>query len=122
VFVYSGESSFLLVVPPLKQHAASSFTNGLKNLVITDGVNHASKVSLICDHLLEWNEDGLSGEGAEFALLHPNLTEYYLYNKAEGMSESWMVGMYLSRPCGVFDKPKCFNCSCCKKAWLLQDA
>jgi hypothetical protein len=81
---------------------------------------------LICDHLLEWNDDGYltktrlhalkkhqSGEGVEFNSLPPDLKQYYSY-KGKG-HESWMDSMFLS-PGGVFDERKGFNCCkpCCK--------
>jgi hypothetical protein len=94
--------------------ACTAFSAGLKNLVSSEGTNHASKACLICDCLLEWNDDGfltkarlkhlkerLSGEGAEFDLLHPDLKEYYSY-KGKG-HETWMDGMFLS-PRGVFEE------------------
>ena len=106
--------------------ACNAFSNGLKNLVTTEGSDHASKACLICDCLLEWNDDGfltkarlkslkerLSGEGVEFESLHPDLKHYYSY-KGKG-HETWMDGMFLS-PRGVFDECKGFNCckECCK--------
>jgi hypothetical protein len=72
--------------------ACAAFSDGLKNLVSSEGTNHASKACLICDCLLEWNDNGfltkarlknlkerLSGEGVEFNSLHPDLKEYYCY-------------------------------------------
>jgi hypothetical protein len=59
-------------------------------------------------------QKGLSGEGAEFESLHPDLKEYYS-NKGKGY-KSWMAGTFLS-PRGIFDESKGFNCyykPCCK--------
>jgi hypothetical protein len=113
------------------EEACNAFSNGLKNLVITDSGNHASKACLICDHLLEWNDDGylskarlkslqekFSGQairkqmsGEKF--VYTDLKGYYSY-KGKG-HETWMATMFLS-PRGVFDESKGFNCcnTCCK--------
>jgi len=81
---------------------------------------------LICDCLLEWNNNGfimkahlktlqnrLSGEGHVFKSLHCNLKKDYTYER-EG-AEPWMVSMFLS-PRGVFDETSGFNCCqmCCQ--------
>jgi hypothetical protein len=85
---------------------ANAFSNGLKNLVTSEGTDHASKACLICDCLLEWNDDGfltkarlksvkerLSGEGVEFDSLHPDLKHYYYSYKGNG-HETWIDGMF----------------------------
>ena len=94
-------------------------------LSIGNDGNHAIKACLICDCLLEWNDDcylpksrlkklnmRLSGEGVQFQSLHPDLKHYYSY-KGKG-HESWMASMFLS-PRGVFDESKGFNC--CKSCY-----
>ena len=127
LFVIVGFLASMVVVSSTSVDAAcNAFSNGLKNLVTTEGSDHASKACLICDCLLEWNDDGfltkarlkslkerLSGEGVEFESLHPDLKHYYSY-KGKG-HETWMDGMFLS-PRGVFDECKGFNCckECCK--------
>ena len=87
--------------------ACAAFQNGLANLVDRNDGNHAIKACLICDCLLEWNDNcyltksrlkklnmRLSGEGVQFQSLHPDLKHYYSY-KGEG-HESWMASMFLS--------------------------
>ena len=105
-----------LVTDAMISHAYSSFANGLKNLTSSTDGCHRIKACLICDHLLEWNDDRhlpkirlkalaglfsevkfrkhLSGGGL---ILHKSvykkLKEYYCY-KGEGYEE-WMFSMFL---------------------------
>ena len=127
LFVIVGFLSAMVVVSSTSVDAAcKAFSTGLKNLVTTEGSDHASKACLICDCLLEWNDDGfltkarlkrlkerLSGEGVEFESLHPDLKQYYSY-KGRG-HETWMDVMFLS-PRGVFEECNGFKCckECCK--------
>ena len=109
VFFVASVCFMVLVSPAVIEASCTAFSNGLKNLVNTeaDGVSYSTKKCLICDHLLEWNDDGyltktrlhalkkrLSGEGAEFNSLPPDLKQYYSY-KGKG-HESWMDSMFLS--------------------------
>ena len=106
--------------------ACDSFATGLKGLLNSNGLIHHSKACLICDQMLEWNDDGfitkkrlkslqnrLSGEGPIFESLHPDIKPYYTY-KRDG-AEPWMSGMFLS-PRGVYIADSGFNCcqTCCK--------
>ena len=47
-----------LVTDATTKEAYSSFVNGLKNLISSTNNYHRIKACLICDHLLEWNDDG----------------------------------------------------------------
>ena len=53
LFVIVGFLSAMVVVSSTSVEAAcNAFSNGLKNLVTSDGSDHASKACLICDCLL----------------------------------------------------------------------
>ena len=120
-----------LVTEATTKEAYSGFANGLKNLISSTDGHHRTKAScLICDHLMEWNDDmylpkirlkALAGLFSK-AELHKHLLEggrilhksvykklkqYYCY-KGEGY-EQWMLSMFLS-PHGVFVADKGFNC------------
>jgi hypothetical protein len=102
----------------IESACGGAFKNGLKNLVITDGVNDASKTCLICDPLLlERNEDGFLTKKLAFKSLHLDLKEYYSYSYYSRRAQimDGLAGMFLS-PCGDFDESKGFNCgtACCK--------
>ena len=129
-----------LVTDATTEAAYTAFSNGLRNLISssTDGCMYSSKACLICDHLLEWNDDGclpktrlkalqtlFSGQALRDRLrregvilsdpVHKQLKRYYCY-KGKGGHESWMSTMFLS-PHGVFDASRNgFICcgSCCK--------
>ena len=59
LFVIVGFLSAMVVVSSTSVEAAcNAFSNGLKNVVTSEGSDHASKACLICDCLLEWNDDG----------------------------------------------------------------
>ena len=47
-----------LVTDNTMREAFSGFVNGLKNLISSTDGYHRIKACLICDHLLEWNNDG----------------------------------------------------------------
>ena len=48
----------VVVMDATTKEAYSSFVNGLKNLISSTDGCHRIKACLICDHLLEWNNDG----------------------------------------------------------------
>jgi hypothetical protein len=50
--------TMVLVTPAAAAFACESFAGGLKNLVNSNGSNHATKACVICDRSLEWNDNG----------------------------------------------------------------
>ena len=119
-----------LVTDATTKEAYSGFANGLKNLISSKDGCHRTKACLICDHLLEWNDDmylpkirlkALAGLFSEAKLckhlsggglvlhksVYKKLKEYYCY-KGKGYEE-WMLSMFLSTR-GVFVADKGFNC------------
>ena len=106
-----------LVTDAITKEAYSGFVNGLKNLISSTDGCHRTKACLICDHLLEWNDDmylpkirlkalaGLFSKaelckhliGAGLNLhksVYKKLKDYYCYKG--GGYEEWMLPMFLS--------------------------
>ena len=85
-----------LVTDAITKEAYSGFANGLKNLISSTDGCHRTKACLICNHLLEWNNDMYLPKIR--LILHKSvykkLKDYYCYKG--GGYEEWMLPMFLS--------------------------
>jgi hypothetical protein len=103
------------------------FQEGLKHLTYEEGQKHVSKACVVCDQMLEWNDNGLirasrlralssrfKGETAFFSTVNQQvlgkLKLQYTYNGPGRMP--WMDEMYLS-PRGYYQVEK-DGFQCCK--------
>jgi hypothetical protein len=111
----------------IADEAYSRFELGLKHLTYDKGEKHLSKACLVCDRLLEWNDDDLisssrlealssrfRGETPLFSTIKRRVLEklksQYTY-KGPGQ-QPWMDAMYLS-PRGYYQDDKA-GFQCCK--------
>jgi len=113
----------------IAESAYARFQKELKDLTYRDGEKHVSKACLVCDRLLEWNDNGIlqtsrlaalsprfKGETSLFtSSVHQVLKSHYTY---EGPGRKpWMEGMYLSpRGCFQVDKEGFQCCKICTAA------
>jgi hypothetical protein len=110
--------------------AYGAFLKGLKSLISSKNGYHQVKACLVCDHLLEWNNNGyipkmrlkalqkvlsgkelckhLSTEGLSLDKSVYNVLKKYYSYRGKGY-EIWMKPMFLS-PRAVFDSDIGFNC------------
>jgi hypothetical protein len=106
------------------EEAYSAFQSGLKNLTYNEEDKHISKACLICDRLLEWNDNDIitlsrleslssrfRGETSLFSSINERITNVlkgqYMY-KGPGW-QPWMDLMYLS-PRGFYKTDEGFQC------------
>ena len=127
---YWGLLLAMLVSPVDVEKACDAFQQGLKRLIerSADGSLFSSRACLICDNLLNHNENDLieikhlkalehrlRGEKPIFKDLNEDLKEHYTYN-GDG-SEEWMKQLFLSpRACYVAEKKGFSCCATCAKS------
>ena len=63
----------VLVTAEKAETACNAFADGLRSLVSSTESGHESKACLICDHLLEWNDDGFISK-EQIKTLHTRLS------------------------------------------------
>ena len=114
--------------PEIRQQAFTNFQAGLKRLTYKSETKHTCKACLVCDRLLEWNDDGIIprsrlkslrerfvGVSPLFGTINPALKHHYTY--AGPKWKTWMNVMYLS-PRGYYNADlhgfQC--CKCCVQA------